>query len=137
MKASIVMSIDMRLLIYTAVLCILMWVPYILAGIRAFGLVRMVSYPRPDIVRLPQWAQRLNRAHMNLVENLAPFAVLIIAAQLTGTANDMTALGARMFFWSRLVQIGFHTAGIPWGRTLFFAVGWAGLFVIFMQIIPF
>ncbi len=56
MKASIVMSIDMRLLIYTAVLCILMWVPYMLAAIRAFGLVRMVSYPRPDIVRLPQWA---------------------------------------------------------------------------------
>ena len=72
---------------------------------------------------------------MNLVENLAPFALLVIAAALTGTANEMTALGARMFFWSRIAQIVLHTAGVPWGRTLTFTVGWAGMIVIFLQII--
>ena len=135
MKTSIVMSLDMHLLVYTTLICILMWVPYILSAIQTFGLVRMVSYPRPDLVSIPQWAQRLYKAHMNLVENLAPFAVLIIVAQMSGAANDMTALGARMFFYSRLVQITFHTAGIPWGRTLFFAVGWAGMLIIFSQIL--
>ncbi len=134
MKTSIAMSLDMHLLVYTAVICIVMWVPYILSAIRTFGLVRMVSYPRPDNTHLPQWAQRLNRAHLNLVENLAPFAILVIVAQMTGTANEMTALGARMFFYSRLGQITFHTAGIPWGRTLFFAVGIAGMIIIFLQI---
>ncbi|MEE8352780.1 MAG: MAPEG family protein [Rhodospirillales bacterium] len=135
MKTSIAMSLDMHLLVYSTVICILMWVPYILAAIRTYGLVHMVSYPRPDNASIPQWAQRLNRAHHNLVENLTPFAILVIVAQMTGTANEMTALGARMFFYSRLGQIAFHTAGIPWGRTLFFAVGLSGMIIILLQVI--
>ena len=134
MKASIVMSIDMRLLAYSAFICILMWVPYILLAIKTFGLSRMVGYPVPGYDGMPQWGQRLHRAHMNLVENLAPFAALVIIAQLTGAANEMTALGARLFFWARLGQIVLHTAGIPWGRTVTFAVGWLGNIIIFSQI---
>ena len=135
MKAQIAMTVDIRLLAYSAFICILMWVPYILTAIKTFGLVNMVSYPVPSYDGLPDWARRLYRAHMNLVENLAPFAVLVIVAALTGTANEMTALGARMFFWARLGQIVLHTAGVPWGRTLFFAVGWAGNIIIFSQIL--
>ncbi len=135
MKALFAMSIDIRLLVYSALVCILVWVPYILTAIRTFGLHRMVGYPTPSYDHLPQWTQRLYRAHMNLVENLAPFAVLVIAAQMTGAANEWTALGARMFFWSRLAQIALHTAGVAWGRTLTFCVGWAGMLVIFFQIL--
>ncbi len=135
MNTQIALTVELRLLIYAAFICIVMWLPYILAGIRTFGLVRMVSYPAVDYAYLPQWAQRLYRAHMNMVENLGPFALLVIAAALTGTANEMTALGARMFFWSRIAQIVLHTAGIPWGRTLTFTVGWAGMIVIFLQVI--
>ena len=99
MTSQIALTVELRLLIYAAFICIVMWLPYILAGIRTFGLVRMVSYPTPDYVNLPQWAQRLYRAHMNMVENLGPFAALVIVAALTGAANEMTAFGARMFFW--------------------------------------
>ena len=135
MNTQIALTVELRLLAYSALLCIFLWLPYILTAIRTFGLVRMVSYPTPDYVNLPQWARRSYRVHMNLVENLAPFAVLVILAALTGSFNEMTALGARMFFWSRIAQIAFHTAGIPWGRTLTFAVGWAGMIVIFLQIV--
>lgn len=135
MKALFDMSIDIRLLVYSAFICIVMWLPYVLTAIRTFGLRRMVGYPAPGYDQLPQWTQRLYRAHMNLVENLAPFAVLVIAAQMTGAANEWTALGARMFFWSRLAQIALHTAGVPWGRTLMFCIGWAGMLVIFFQIL--
>ncbi|MBC8338884.1 MAG: MAPEG family protein [Rhodospirillales bacterium] len=135
MKASIVMSIDLRLLAYSAFICILMWVPYILLAIKTFGLFRVVGYPVPSYDGMPQWGQRLYRAHMNLVENLAPFAALVIIAHITGTANETTALGARLFFWARLAQIVLHTAGIPWGRTIFFVIGWVGNILIFSQII--
>lgn len=95
MKAQIAMTVDVRLLVYSASICIVMWLPYILVAIKTFGLMPMVSYPTPSYDGLPDWARRLYRAHMNMVENLAPFAVLVIAAQLTGAANEMTALGAR------------------------------------------
>lgn len=131
----ILLSTEMRLLVYSAFLCIIMWMPVILMGIGRFGLVSMVSYPSPSYGELPQWTQRLDRAHKNLVENLAPFAVLVIVAQLTGSLNEMTALGARLFFWARLVQTAGYAAGIPFVRTLAFLVGWAGMMIIFVQIV--
>ena len=136
MKLQLALNTDMRLLAYTALVCILMWIPYILAAIKTFGLKRMAgAYPTPNYSALPQWAQRLNRAHMNLVENIGPFAVLVIVAQLTGAANTMTALGAQLFFYARLVQIVAHTAGIPWVRTGAFFVGWIGNIIILVQIL--
>ena len=136
MKLQLALNTDMRLLVYTALISIVMWLPYILAAIKTFGLKRMAgAYPTPAYTALPQWAQRLNRAHMNLVENIGPFAALVIVAQLTGAAGPMTALGARLFFWARIGQIVCHTAGIPWLRTGFFFIGWIGNIVILAQIL--
>ena len=135
MNTIITLSVDMRLLAYSSLLCIVMWVPYVLIAIRTFGLKNLVSYPTPSYSGLAQWAQRLHRAHMNLLENLTPFAILVIISNLTGIANEMTAIGARLFFWSRLAQIIFHMLGVPWGRTLTFAIGWVGNIIIFIQII--
>jgi uncharacterized MAPEG superfamily protein len=47
----------------------------------------------------------------------------------------MTALGAALFFWARIVQAVVHIAGVPWVRTLAFAVSWVGLLLIFLQIV--
>ena len=47
------MSVDMRLLAYSAFICIVMWLPYILLAIKAFSLVRMVSYPTPSYDGMP------------------------------------------------------------------------------------
>ena len=135
MNTQITLTVELKLLAYAVFICIVMWLPYILTSIRTFGLVRMVSYPAVDYAFLPQWSQRLYRVHMNMVENLGPFAALVIVAALTSAANEMTALGARLFFWSRIAQIVLYAAGIPWGRTLTFAIGWAGMIVIFLQII--
>jgi len=135
MNTQIALTVELRLLAYAVFICIVMWLPYILTAIRTFGLVRMVSYPAVDYAFLPQWSQRLYRVHMNMVENLGPFAALVIVAALTGAANEMTALGARLFFWSRIAQIVLYAAGISWGRTLTFTIGWAGMIVIFLQII--
>ena len=135
MTTAVTLSIEIRLLVYSAFLCLVIWLPYVLVAIGQFGLVRMVSYPACDFDELPGWARRLYRAHMNLIENLVPFAALIIVAQMVGAANEMTVLGARLFFWARLVQIVGHTLGIPWVRTLAFFTGWAGNLIIAAQII--
>ena len=103
-------------------------------AIKTFGLKQVVSYPAPSYSSLDQWAQRLYKAQMNLVENLTPFAILVIITHLTGVSNEMTAIGARMFFWSRLAQIILHTLGVSWGRTLTFIIGWAGTIITFPQL---
>ncbi len=135
MPSEISLTVDLRYLAYSALLALLVWIPYILAEIQTRGLTRAVGYPTGLYGDLPDWAQRCQRAHMNLLENLAPFAALVLVAQFAGAAGELTDLGARLFFWARVLQIAVHIAGIPWLRTLAFAVGWIGNLLIFWAIL--
>lgn len=128
------MTVDLKMLVWSAVLCLVLFVPYVLCRIQVWGLVPTVGYPK-DPPPLPAWAQRAQRAHLNLLENLAPFAVLVLVAQATGAANAMTALGATIFFWARVVQAVMHIFGIPWLRTVAFAVSIVGMVIILGQLL--
>jgi uncharacterized MAPEG superfamily protein len=114
---------------------LVLWIPHILAVVRTLGLGRAVGYPTGEYQDLPAWAQRANRAHLNLVENLIPFAALVLVAQVSGAANEVTAMAARLFFWMRLMHAVVQIAGVPWLRTIAFAVSWACCLVILLQIL--
>jgi uncharacterized MAPEG superfamily protein len=129
------LSADLRVLVYVSLVTIVMWLPYILAGIGKHGLLRMVGYPAVDYAEMDPWVHRCHRAHLNLVENLAPFAALVIVAHLIGAANEATAAASWAFFWARVVQAGGHIAGIPWVRTGAFFVSWLANVCIVWQIL--
>jgi uncharacterized MAPEG superfamily protein len=128
------MTEDLMMLTWSAALCALLWVPYILARIGAWGLVPTVGYPdsTPDV---PSWSDRTRKAHGNLVENLVPFTALVLVAHVGGVANEMTALGATLFFWSRVAHAIVYAFGIPWLRTVAFFGGFVGQVMIFLAII--
>ena len=128
------MSTDLLYLTLSAGLCAVLWIPYVLSRIQTWGLVNAVGYPE-NPPELPAWARRSKRVHENMVENLAPFAALVLVAQVIGVANDTTALGALIFFWARIVHAIVFTFGIPWLRTVSFAVSWVGMLMIFFAII--
>lgn len=129
------LAIELRLLAYLALFSLVLWLPYILAAMSARGLGQVAGYPTGSYGDLPDWAQRCQRAHMNLIENLVPFGALVLVAQVAGVSNDMTMLGAQLFFWARLAQAVVHIAGIPWLRTGAFFLGWIGCLMIFWQVI--
>ena len=129
------LSYELRMLAYSAFLCLVLWIPYILATIQTRGLTRAVGYPTGTYDDLPDWAQRSQRAHMNLVENLVPFAALVLLAHLAGQASAATAFGAALFYWARLAHAIVHIAGIPWARTIAFAVAWIGNLIIFWEVV--
>lgn len=135
MTEGLVLTTELRLLVYSAFVCLVLWIPYILSTIQVRGLAKAVSYPSGGVGDLPDWAQRSHRAHMNLVENLAPFAALVLVAHAIGVSNGATVLGAQLFFYARIVQSVVMLAGIPWLRTLSFAVGWIGSLIILVQIL--
>lgn len=128
------MTTDLTMLAWSAALCGLLWVPYILARIAAWGLLDAVGYP-DDPPPVPAWSARMHKAHLNLVENLVPFAALVLVAQVGGVANEMTALGATIFFWGRVVHAIAYTFAIPWVRTLAFVAGVVGMAMIFLVIV--
>jgi uncharacterized MAPEG superfamily protein len=121
------MSIELRYLIYVALLLAVIWVPYILAQIRQIGLVPALSYTRED--EMPIWAKRLKRAHYNLVENIPLFAIAVLAGEILDVHTAVTAACAMIFFWARVAHPIAMAAQI-WGtRTATFAIGWAAVVV--------
>ena len=104
--------------LFTAVL----WIPYVLNRIAVRGIADTVGYPENPKPLAP-WAERLKAAHGNAVENLVVFAVLVLAVQLLGIGNAMTATAAMVYFWARVVHAVVYALGIPWLRTLAFAAG--------------
>ncbi len=65
---------------------------------------------------------------------------MLVAAQAAfnkaaGKTNDMTLLGAQLFFWARVAYAAIYIAGIIWVRTAAWAVSMAGLIVIFAQLV--
>ncbi len=94
-----------------------------------------MGYPKPDDKPLPEWAQRAYRAHLNLIENIGPFAALVLVAHIAGAANETTALAATIFFWARVVQAAVHHLGIPYVRTLAFFVSFFAEVAIFLAIL--
>jgi uncharacterized MAPEG superfamily protein len=128
------MNVDLFYLTLSAGLCAALWVPYVLSRILTWGLVNAVGYPE-NPPELPAWAQRSTRVHANMVENLAPFAALVLVAQIAGVANETTALGAALFFWARVAHALVFILGIPWVRTLAFFAAWVGMLLIFIELV--
>lgn len=80
------------------------------------------------------WVERTVRAHQNLTENLALFAILVLVAHVAGKANEMTALGASIFFYSRIAHTLIYASGLVYLRTVAFFVGTAGEILILLQL---
>lgn len=128
------MTTELTMLVWVAGLTALMWLPYILAHIVNVGLIDALTY-RADGTPLPDWADRARKAHYNAIENLAPFAALILVAHLINLSNAATASAAVVYFCARVAHYLLYVSGIPFGRTLSFAVGWAAMACIFYQIV--
>jgi uncharacterized MAPEG superfamily protein len=117
------LSVELRYLIYVAILLALIWIPYIVAHIAQVGPTKALSYP--TMVDMPAWAARLKRAHDNLVENIPLFAIAVLAGEVTNVHTAVTAACAMIFFWARVAHPIAMVAHI-WGtRTATFtSAGW-------------
>lgn len=129
------LTIDLRVLVYTGVLSLLIPVIYLIGRMKTKDGLKWGMSNRDQPLEIPAWARRAERAHANLTENLAPFAILVLVAHVAGEANELTALGARIFFWARVAHVAIYTAGITGLRSLAFFAGMAGEIIILSQIL--
>ena len=129
------MTTELTLLALSALLCTL--IPFIgISGLLVVsgGLDWGLGNRHTPLPTVPAWSERGRRAHQNMVENLAPFAIVVLIANAVDVHNTWTVLGAQMFFWGRVAHAITYVAGlVPW-RTLAFAVGQIGTLLIFLQL---
>jgi uncharacterized MAPEG superfamily protein len=129
-----VMTIELKLLVWSTALALIQMLIALLAAIAQVGFTPLIGN-RENLPAFKGWAGRALRAHRNMLESLTIFAALVLVAQVAGKSNVTTALGAQLFFWSRLAYAPVYIIGIPWLRTGVWGVSFAGLLQILSQIL--
>lgn len=102
-----------------------LWMPYIV-GINKYP-TDDDSFLRPaDLTKFPAWVHRAHRAHLNLLEQAFPFAVLVLILHMINGFTTLTYWTAILFFWLRVL----HAIGMISGfarlplRPVIFLAGW-------------
>jgi uncharacterized MAPEG superfamily protein len=125
------MNVELCYLAMSAALCVLMAFPYVIARVMSWGITDLVGYPE-NPAPVPAWSGRLKRAHSNMVENLVPFACLILVTQVASISTPMTVFGAALFFWCRTAHALFYTLKVPWFRTIAHSGGVVAMVLLFV-----
>ncbi|MBI3783231.1 MAG: MAPEG family protein [Deltaproteobacteria bacterium] len=129
------MTTDLWMLVLTGLLCLLLPSVYLLGRMQTPGGMEWALGNRDTQLAIPDWAARAQRAHLNLIENLAPFAILVLTAHVAGKANSMTAIGSILFFAGRVAHAAVYIAGIIGLRTAVFFAAVAGEVLILLQLL--
>ena len=129
------MSTDLKYLAFTAILTASLWIPYVVCQVMTNGGLKPANYLDPTQRPIPLWGRRADRAYINAVETFAPFAALVIVVHLAGKADGMTAFWAMAYFWLRLAHAVVYLLGVPYIRTVIFALGYVAVVGMFVELI--
>ena len=131
------MSTELTYLTLTALLAASLWIPYII-GVNKYVVEGADNFVRPtDLSKYPEWVHRAHRAHLNLLEQALPFAIIVLIAQIQGVSTTITVVATATFFWLRVA----HAIGMISGlaklpvRPLIFVAGWLCILTLGWQVL--
>lgn len=106
------------------------------AGVAIKGLP-WAAGPRDDPGKpLDAMAGRLDRSFKNFLETFPLFAAAVLVGIVTGKHGALSATGAQMYLWARLIYIPAYLIAIPFLRTLIWAVSLAGIVMVLLAALP-
>ncbi len=121
------MTAELRWLVLTAIFAASLWIPYVVGvNVTDFPGKSELFVRPPDPSKMKPWVHRALRAHLNLLEQLPPFAIVVLVGAVTRVSNPVTAWCAALFFWIRVVHaIGYVSSRpAPLSRPLLYLSGW-------------
>lgn len=128
------MKPELSLLVWSVLLAFVQMLIAVQGAMGQVGLMPLFGN-REGMPEIKGWGGRAVRAHRNMLESLVLFAALVLIVAVTGKSNNMTLLGAQLFFWGRVAYAGVYLAGMPYVRTAAWAVSVIGLVLIFLQLV--
>jgi uncharacterized MAPEG superfamily protein len=129
------MPTEIVLLGWGVVLLLVQLVLQAVAGVGELGLPYALS-PRDERKQVSGvMAARLERAFYNLLQTFPAFVALALALALTGKTGGLGAIGAHLWFWSRIVYVPLYAFGIPGLRTAAWAVALIGLILMLIALL--
>jgi uncharacterized MAPEG superfamily protein len=131
------MTTELFWLMLTTLLAASLWIPFVIGvNTNAFEGEDTAFERPPDPAKMPAWVHRSYRAHLNLLEQFLPFAVVVLVAHQLKISTAVTQWCAIAFFWLRIA----HAAGMITGRArlparpLIFTAGWVVILVMAWQV---
>lgn len=118
-----IMTTELYWLVLSLLLTAVLWLPYIINRLIEQGFMTGLWDPEGEQATQIPWAERLMKAHANAVENLVIFAPLVIIVHLLGMNNELTAMAAMLYFFSRLAHAVLFTFRVPVLRIVAFLGG--------------
>ena len=97
------MMTELGYLVSAALLTLLLRAAWMVDKVRMRGLLKVTGYPA-DSAPLSPIGHRLWIAHEDAVQNLAIFAVMVVALQLVGHSSQVTQMAAMVYFWARVTH---------------------------------
>lgn len=127
------MTIELTMLVYSIVLTfIIIMVPACMA-IMANG-IGVMAGPRDELPEPSLMTARATRLRINMLENMALFAPLVLVANAADVATAGTAIGAQLFFFGRIAHGLIYLGGWPWVRTGAYGVSLVGMVMILIAL---
>jgi uncharacterized MAPEG superfamily protein len=128
---------ELKWLTYTALLAGSLWIPFIVG-------VNVTDFPGkgaqfvrpPDHSQMTPWVHRSLRAHQNLLEQLLPFAIVVLVGAVSRVSTPITLGCSIAFFWLRLA----HAVGMISGfarfplRPMIYVGGWIAMIIFAWQV---
>ena len=123
-------SIEIQMLCWSVVLGLVQLVVATALAAKDQGLPYNLSprdLPPPPVSIM---TARFQRAFGNFRETFVYFAVAVLVVTTMVKNNPASALGAQLYFWSRVAYVPVYAAGIPVLRTLIWAASIVGLVMV-------
>jgi uncharacterized MAPEG superfamily protein len=128
------MTTELTMLAWSVVLGLVQIVLATVLAVQDQGLPWAMS-PRDNPGRPPTLtAARLGRVQHNFMETFPFFAAAVLIAHVANRHSSLTALGAHLYFWARLVYIPLYAMGVPMARTLVWTVSVVGIVLILLAL---
>ena len=120
------LPLEINVVIVLAVFAASLWIPYIV-GVNIHPQQGVDDFARPpSLTGFPEWVHRAHRAHLNLLEQLLPFAILVLIIDRVDGYSALTYWTALSFLTFRMA----HAIGMISGyarfplRPILFTAGW-------------
>lgn len=131
------MTPELHWLMYTALLAGSLWIPYIIGvNVTDFASKEQLFIRPPNPSQMKPWVHRSLRAHQNLLEQLLPFAIVVLVGAVSRVSTSITVACSIAFFWLRVA----HAIGMISGvarlplRPMIYVAGWIVMLVFAWQV---
>ncbi len=110
------MTTELTFTLLTAMLAASLWIPYIIGVNSTTFEGQADSFKRPpDHRNMLPWVHRAHRAHLNLLEQFLPFAIIVLIGHSIGVTSVWFGYLAIAFFGLRCL----HALGMISGKAVF------------------